>query len=124
MARRATNLETTDMAGGAMVAEPTAGSAGGNQEGGADQANATAPPAPGVGNPSNVSPLSGLPPAAAQHIEKLTVMVMEMYQALQQFIPVVVQKIDALEQVVMGGGAGQAEPQNVAPDQTAPPGMV
>lgn len=64
-----------------------------------------APPAPGVGTPTT-SPLAGLPPAAAQHIEKLTAMVMEMYQVLQQFIPVVIQKIDALEQSVgMPGGA-------------------
>jgi phenylpyruvate tautomerase PptA (4-oxalocrotonate tautomerase family) len=63
-----------------------------------------APPAPGVGDPST-TPLSGLPPAAAQHIEKLTVMVMEIYQALQQFIPVVVQEIEMLKQQVGGAGA-------------------
>lgn len=92
MARKAATMdvETTDAM---MAEEPTAGAV-------------NAPPAPGVGTPT-ASPLGGLPPAAAQHIEKLTAMVMEMYQVLQQFIPVVIQKIDALEQSVgMAGGAG------------------
>ncbi|GIW59359.1 MAG: hypothetical protein KatS3mg087_0425 [Patescibacteria group bacterium] len=87
MARKPMSVETTDMAG---AEEPMAAAEQ------ASPAGAQAPPAPGVGQPSGMSPLDGLPPAAAQHIEKLTVMVMEMYQALQQFIPIVVQKIDGV----------------------------